>query len=113
MPPLLITKGETYTMMKKLLALTLALLMLSSTAFAAEQLADYYKPPVMTEGQYPIQSAEPVKLTYWMPMNSGAANFITSYDENPSYQAVQANTGVDIEFIHPAAGKGDSTRQKN
>ena len=32
------------------------------------------------------------------------SNFISSYDENPSYQAVQANTVVDIEFIHPAAG---------
>ena len=57
----------------------------------------------MNEGQYPIDE-EGVTLTYWMPINSGAANFISSYDENPSYQAVQANTGVDIEFIHPAAG---------
>lgn len=57
----------------------------------------------MNEGQYPIKQ-EGVKLTYWMPMNPGAANFISSYDENPAYQAVQENTGVDIEFIHPAAG---------
>ena len=67
------------------------------------QLPDYYTPPLMNEGQYPIKQ-EGVKLTYWMPMNPGAANFISSYDENPAYQAVQENTGVDIEFIHPAAG---------
>ena len=67
------------------------------------QLPGFYTPPLMNEGQYPI-AQEGVKLTYWMPMNSGAANFISSYDENPAYQAVQENTGVDIEFIHPAAG---------
>lgn len=67
------------------------------------QLPDYYTPPLMNEGQYPIKQ-EGVKLSYWMPINPGAANFISSYDENPAYQAVQENTGVDIEFIHPAAG---------
>ncbi len=87
--------------MKKLLALVLTLMLLASSAMAAEQLADYYKPPVMNEGQYPI-AQEGVKLTYWMEINGGAANFISSYDENPTYQQVQEATGVDIEFIHPA-----------
>lgn len=91
--------------MKKILALVLCLTMLCgcTAALAVEQLADYYKPPVMNEGQYPIKQ-EGVKLTYWMPINAGAANFIASYDENPSYQYIQEQTGVDIEFIHPAAG---------
>ena len=90
--------------MKKLLALVIALLMLcSASALAAEELPGYYKPPVMLEGQYPI-AEEGVQLKYWMPINSGAANFIASYDENPTYQQAQEKTGVDLVFIHPAAG---------
>ena len=89
--------------MKKILALVLALMLLVPSAMAAEQLADYYKPPVANEGQYPI-AGENLTLTYWTPINAGAANFIPSYDENPSYQLIQQNTGVDIQFIHPAAG---------
>ena len=92
-------------MMKKILSLALALAMLlsCSSALAAEHLEGYYTPPHMNEGQYPI-AEEGVTLTYYMALNGGAANFISSYDENPSYQAVQKNTGVDIEFIHPADG---------
>jgi putative aldouronate transport system substrate-binding protein len=89
--------------MKRLLALMLCLMLFAPAALAAEQLADYYKPPAANEGQYPIAQSD-VKLTYWMPLNAGAANFIASYDDNPSYQLVQKATGVDIEFIHPAAG---------
>ena len=88
-------------MLKRILAITLSLVLLCGGALA--ELDGFYKPPVMNEGQYPIKE-EGVKLTYWMPMNAGAANFIASYDENPSYQKIQENTGVDIEFIHPAAG---------
>lgn len=90
-------------MLKRILVLALALVMFSSVAMAAEQLEGFYTPPAMNEGQYPI-AEEGTKLTYWMPMNSGAANFISSYADNPAYQQVQANTGVEIEFIHPAAG---------
>lgn len=98
--------------MKKILSLTLALCMLlmSGTALAAEHLEGYYTPPPMNEGQYPI-AEEGVKLSYWMEINSGASNFISNYDENPSYQAVQENTGVDIEFIHPAVGTTQESLQ--
>ena len=93
--------------MKKLIALVLVLMLFVPVAFAApsyeEALPGYYKPPQANEGQYPIQG-ENLKLTYWMPINSGAAQFISSYEENPAYQLIQQNTGVDIEFIHPAAG---------
>ena len=93
--------------MKRLLALVLSLLLLVPAALAApvyeDALPGYYKPPLMNEGQYPIKG-ENLKLTYWMPINSGAAQFISSYEENPAYQLIQENTGVDIEFIHPAAG---------
>ena len=96
-------------MLKRILATTLALMLLCGCALA-DHLDGFYKPPVMNEGQYPI-AQEGVKLTYWMPMNAGAANFISSYDENPSYQKVQENTGVDIEFIHPADGTAKESLQ--
>ena len=92
--------------MKRFLVLLLALTMMAGTALAGGEdgiIPGYYTPPMANEGQYPI-AQEGVTLTYWMQMNSGAANFIASYDENPSYQAIQENTGVDIQFIHPTAG---------
>ena len=66
--------------MKEILAMLLALVMLSSTALAlaeTEKLPGYYKPPVANEGQYPIPGNK--TLTYWMVINSGAANFISSF----------------------------------
>ena len=106
MPLIIKKKGE--PSMKKLVALLLCLMLLTGTsALAAEHLANYYNPPAMQEGQYPIPQ-QGVKLTYWMPINAGAAQFISSYDENPSYQKAQADTGVDIEFIHPASGRASA-----
>ena len=92
--------------MKKLVVLFLCLMLLVSVAFAETEdgkLPGFYTPPAINEGQYPIEG-DNLKLTYWMPLNAGAANFISSYDENPSYQLIQKETGVDIEFIHPASG---------
>jgi len=90
--------------MKKLIALVLVLMLFVPSALAANyEIPGYYNPPVANEGQYPFKE-EGVKLTYWMPINSGAAMFISSYEENPVYQMFQENTGIDIEFIHPAAG---------
>lgn len=57
----------------------------------------------LAEVTYPL--AEPVTLTYWMPINSGAAKYITSYDENTAYAQMEKNTGVDIQWIHPAVGQ--------
>ena len=91
--------------MKKTLSLLLALLMLCSAtgAIAEEMIPGYYKPPVMNEGQYPIDE-EGVKLTFWQPIAGQATKFIQSHDENQSYIQAQADTGVDIEFIHPVVG---------
>ena len=90
--------------MKRILcALLCAMLLLPTFAMADELIPGYYTPPKANEGQYPI-SNKTIKLTYWMEMNSGAANFISSYDENPAYQQIQKDTGVDIEFWHPSAG---------
>ena len=92
--------------MKKLVVMFLCLMLLVSVAIAETEdgkFPGFYTPPAINDGQYPIEG-ENLKLTYWMPLNAGAANFISSYDENPSYQLIQKETGVDIEFIHPASG---------
>lgn len=91
--------------MKKTLSLILALLMLLSTvgALAEEMMPDYYTPPVMNEGQYPI-AEEGVKLTFWQAISGQASKFIQTHDENPAYIQAQEDTGVDIEFIHPVVG---------
>ena len=89
--------------MKKLVALLLALMMFAPTALAHDEVTGWYTPPKMNEGQYPIKE-EGVKLTYWMQIAGNAVTFISSYQENPAYQAAEAATGIDIEFIHPAAG---------
>ena len=88
--------------MKKTLALLLTLLLLmTSSAFA--EIPGFWNPPPVNEGQYPCGDGS-ITLTYWMSINAGAANFITSYDENPAFIQLQENTGIDIEFIHPTVG---------
>ena len=70
--------------MKKKLALVLCLVMMLSAASALAEIPGYWNPPSVNEGQYPF-STEPIQLTYWTTINAGAANFISSYDENPAY----------------------------
>ncbi len=89
--------------MKKFLVLLLAFTMLAPLALAQELIPGEYKPPVVREGQYPIAQKNAV-LKYWMPISASATNFISSYAENPAYRKLQQDTGVTIEFIHPAAG---------
>lgn len=58
----------------------------------------------LAEVAYPIEGT-PLTLTYWMPLNSGAAKYISSYDENTAYARMQEDTGVDIEWLHPPVGQ--------
>lgn len=76
--------------MKKLIALLLAVLLLPLGALAEIAL------PLVTE---------PVTLTYWVPLNPSAAQFIQSYNENEAYREIERRTGVHIEFIHPATNE--------
>lgn len=71
--------------------IVLCLLLMSVNAFAFEELAAI---------EYPLDTD--VVLKMWIPINSGATNRITSYDENDSFIYAQQATGVDIEFIHPS-----------
>ncbi len=88
-------------MRKRILALTLCLLMLAPAALADMQ--GVYTPPHVNDGQYPISDGS-AKVTWWMSISDRAINFIDTYDMNPAYQKIQENTGVDIEFIHPTVG---------
>lgn len=78
--------------MKKIISVMLCLAMLITPLMS------------MAEVTYPL-SETPIKLTYWMPLNGGAAKYITSYDENTAYAQMQLDTGVDIEWKHPAVGQ--------
>ena len=89
-------------MKKRILSLVLCLALLIPAASLAE-IPGYWNPPSVNEGQYPFGDGS-TKLTYWMAINAGAANFISSYDENPAYVKLQEDTGIDIEFIHPVVG---------
>ena len=91
--------------MKKLVALLLAALMLFSvtSALAAEMIPGYYVPPAMNEGQYPI-AEEGVTLTYWLQLDGTSTKYMTDFQGNPAYRKVQEDTGITLEFIHPAAG---------
>lgn len=79
--------------MKKLVSLCLALVMLA-TIFALPAYAAEDKPYAG------------VKLTYWVKLheNLNAAG-ITNMDQTHWYEAVKNATGIEIEFIHPAAGQ--------
>lgn len=57
------------------------------------------------DGTYPIKTDEPVKVTFWIPLNSSVSKVISNLDENIAYQKLQENIGVDIEFIHPPVGQ--------
>lgn len=89
--------------MKKILALALALVMMLSAASALAEIPGFWNPPSVNEGQYPF-STEPIELTYWTTINAGAANFISSYDENPAYVKMQEDTGIDLVFQHAVVG---------
>lgn len=52
----------------------------------------------LPEGQL---TAEPVTLTYWVPLDGNAAATISSYSENKMYQELEKITNVKIEFLHP------------
>ena len=78
--------------MKKLVALCLALAMLATLMVTA--LADESKP------------YEGVKLTYWVKLHENLdAAKVTNMAETRWYEAVKDATGIEIEFIHPAAGQ--------
>lgn len=54
------------------------------------------------EFSYPMEGGT---LTYWMELNSNVASNYTSMGETPFAQALQENTGITVEYQHPAVGQ--------
>lgn len=52
---------------------------------------------------YPMQSNK--KLTYWVPLNTNVSQQSTNLAETPFGKALKERVGVDIEYLHPAAGQ--------
>lgn len=77
-------------MMKKLLVFLLALAL--------------FMPAALAEVAYPIVT-EPVTLTYWVQLNASASKYIQNLNENTAYQQYEKDTGVHIDFQHPATGQ--------
>lgn len=91
---------------KKFLAMMLVCLMVLTmlpVALLAEAPAGPAEVPA--EG-YPIQleDGSPLKLVYWAPLNGNVSANYTNLGDTPIYQELMERTGVEIEFLHPAAG---------
>lgn len=80
--------------MKKILSILLALSLLLSAAGALAQgtLA------------YPVSDGSKT-VSWWIPMNGTLVNQLQTYNDHPIYQQLMQNTGVNIKFMHPAAGQ--------
>lgn len=79
--------------MKKILSLMLALtLCLGMAAIAG------------AEGiTYPLEGT--ASLSWWIPMNGNLVTVLGTYDEHPVYQKLMENTGVQLNFTHPAVSQ--------
>lgn len=86
-------KNEEETVMKKitrfLCVLSAVVMLCMSTAFATEL-------PLTTSGE---------TLTVWRMLHPTAAKYITNTAETESAKALEEQTGVHVEYIHPAVGQ--------
>lgn len=60
-------------------------------------------PEVTTSDTYPIETD--AELTYWVTLNSNVAAYAQSLNDTDFAQWLQEDTGVKVNFIHPAAGQ--------
>lgn len=54
---------------------------------------------------YPITTEGVKKLTFWLPIQPPAAKHMSSYNDHPIFKIISQNTGVEVEFFHPAVGQ--------
>ena len=96
-------------MIRKALATTLVLLLAFVNVAMADEFADsFYIPPIVNEGQYPVQSDEPITLSYFVPFEAQALPHITSYKDNVAWKKHQEATGISIDFIHPSTDTAEA-----
>ncbi|MCI8622483.1 MAG: extracellular solute-binding protein [Provencibacterium sp.] len=62
-------------------------------------------PETAGEASYPIVTDGSVKLRFWIELSGAAAPYISSYSENTALQQMEKDTGIQIEYIHPATGQ--------
>lgn len=77
--------------MKRMICLALLLTLCLASVAVAEDV------------QYPMDGSH--QLTWWLPMESNLVTVLSTYNDHPVYQKLMENTGVDIEFTHPAVGQ--------
>lgn len=58
-------------------------------------------------GVYPV--AEGGKLTWWMALNGNVSANFTTMEETEFAKALTEQTGIEIDYIHPASGQTDET----
>lgn len=71
----------------------------SSTASSAESSQEQTAPEEVNTKPY-----EGTKLTWWTTLNANVSANYANLGETPWAQYVQEQTGIEIEFIHPASG---------
>lgn len=75
------------------LLLAVAMVLTCVSAFAEPEANDM---PICEDGS--------VQLKFYMGMESGSEQKMTTYDEHPAIMTLEERTGLDITFIHPPAG---------
>lgn len=78
--------------MKKTLSMILSLMLCLGIVSAAA-----------AEITYPLDTKTTLK--WWIPMNGNLVTQLSTYNEHPVYQQLMKDTGVNIDFEHPAAGQ--------
>ena len=80
-----------------LLAVTVGITALSACSTSAKKdgMAQFQGYPMQTRGE----------LTYWMPMNANVLSQARNMGETGFGKALQEQTGVQIQFIHPPLGR--------
>lgn len=51
------------------------------------------------------QVADDEKLTYWMPLGQNAASVVSNYGDTEFAKELEKETGIEVEYIHPAVGQ--------
>ncbi|MDR1637909.1 MAG: extracellular solute-binding protein [Treponema sp.] len=54
---------------------------------------------------YPVSAGGEKKLSFWLPIQPPAAKHISSYNEHEIFKIIGQNTGVEVNFSHPAVGQ--------
>lgn len=92
--------------LKRLIALTILLLLLASMlsgCFLSESDADPDVEPINSAPGTPLVD-EPVTFTYWITFPYMRTSSGVDYNSSVSFREMERQTGVHVNFIHPAAG---------